>query len=75
MKFCLDCEKLYIASSWVCPNCGWTPDIRYGIVSFAPELSSDAGFKDSLFDELVELEARNFWFRTRNRLIAWALFR
>jgi SAM-dependent methyltransferase len=40
---------------------------------FAPELSSDEGFKDAYFHELIELEARNFWFRARNRLILWAL--
>lgn len=31
------------------------------------------GFKTHYFKELVELEAENFWFRARNRLILWAL--
>lgn len=31
------------------------------------------GFKDHYFKELAELEAGNFWFRVRNKLIIWAL--
>jgi SAM-dependent methyltransferase len=46
-----------------------------GFLSFAPELSSDTGFKDEYFHELVRLEARNFWFRARNKLLLWALSR
>ena len=33
------------------------------------------GFKTRYFKELAELEAGNFWFRTRNRIILWALHR
>jgi len=40
----------------------------------APELATGgAGFKPEAFDELAALEAGNFWFRARNRLIFWAL--
>jgi trans-aconitate methyltransferase len=31
------------------------------------------GFKEHYFKELAELEAGNFWFRARNKLILWAL--
>lgn len=31
------------------------------------------GFKTHYFKELAELEAGNFWFRARNKLILWAL--
>lgn len=31
------------------------------------------GFKASYFKELADLEAENFWFRGRNKLILWAL--
>lgn len=31
------------------------------------------GFKEHYFKELAELEAGNFWFRSRNKLILWAL--
>lgn len=33
------------------------------------------GFKTHYFKELAQLEADNFWFRARNRLILWALHR
>ena len=33
----------------------------------------DIGFKTHYFKELAELEAGNFWFRTRNQLILWAI--
>jgi trans-aconitate methyltransferase len=31
------------------------------------------GFKTHYFKELAELEAENFWFRARNRIVLWAL--
>jgi trans-aconitate methyltransferase len=33
------------------------------------------GFKTHYFKELAELEAGNFWFRARNRIILWAIGR
>jgi SAM-dependent methyltransferase len=33
------------------------------------------GFKAHYFKELAELEAGNFWFRARNKLILWALYK
>ncbi len=33
----------------------------------------NTGFKPHYFKELTELEAGNFWFRARNKLILWAL--
>lgn len=49
--------------------------MKAGFLSFAPELATNEGFRDDLFDELALLEAKNFWFRARNRLIQWALRR
>ncbi|MDP2067236.1 MAG: class I SAM-dependent methyltransferase [Burkholderiaceae bacterium] len=46
-----------------------------GFLAFAPELATDIGFKDVYFSELAQLEAKNFWFRSRNRLIQWSLHR
>jgi len=41
---------------------------------YAPALAQEGGgFKASYFAELAHLEADNFWFRARNRLIVWAL--
>lgn len=36
-------------------------------------MNMNVGFKAHYFKELAELEAENFWFRGRNRLILWAL--
>lgn len=33
----------------------------------------NTGFKAQYFKELAQLEARNFWFRGRNRIIVWAI--
>lgn len=49
--------------------------MKNGFPSFAPELATNEGFRDDLFAELARLEAKNFWFRARNRLIQWALRR
>jgi SAM-dependent methyltransferase len=41
---------------------------------YAPDYAkSGGGFKSSYFSELARLEAQNFWFRSRNELIVWAL--
>lgn len=43
-------------------------------MALAPELAATGeGFDPALFADLAALEARNFWFRARNRLIVWAL--
>lgn len=41
---------------------------------YAPNLAEESsGFNPSYFGELAPLEAKNFWFRARNRLVIWAL--
>jgi SAM-dependent methyltransferase len=45
-------------------------------VTFAPELAeNNEGFSPESFAHLARVEAGNFWFRARNRLILWALRR
>jgi SAM-dependent methyltransferase len=45
-------------------------------LAFAPELAEkNEGFEADYFATLAELEAGNFWFRSRNRLLIWALQR
>jgi len=64
------------AAGWDCSACGYRPQQRAGFIALAPELAAQAeGFDPALFAELAALEARNFWFRARNRLIVWALQR
>ncbi len=53
---------------------GHGPELREGIPLHAPDLvDSDEGFDRRAFELLAGLEAGSFWFRARNRLIAWAL--
>ena len=75
MRCCPRCEAQFASSTWRCPSCGHEPSVVDGFPAFAPETATKSGFNASIYDELAQLEARNFWFRSRNRLIAWALKR
>lgn len=76
MKRCLQCSISYTSGGWNCPACGFAPPRAEGIPILAPELAQGgAGFQPEAFAELASLEAGNFWFRARNRLIVWALRR
>jgi SAM-dependent methyltransferase len=45
-----------------------------GFLSWAPTLAhAGGGFKAEYFENLSRLEAGNFWFRSRNALILWAV--
>jgi SAM-dependent methyltransferase len=47
-----------------------------GILAFAPEVAKTLGGYDaSMFEVLVALEERSFWFQSRNRLLQWAFTR
>lgn len=47
---------------------------KEGFLQFAPELiDSDELYAADIIDELAKLESKNFWFRSRNGLIRWAL--
>jgi SAM-dependent methyltransferase len=74
MKVCLACDRRYADDGWRCASCGYEPVAIHGFPAFAPELDRNSdGFVESYFEELALLEAGSFWFRSRNRLIAWAL--
>jgi SAM-dependent methyltransferase len=76
LKRCVRCVAIYDGEDWGCPACGFAPALVDGFLAFAPEIArSDEGFDPAHFAELARLEAHNFWFRGRNRLIVWALKR
>jgi SAM-dependent methyltransferase len=76
LKLCLRCRTKFGGADWKCPQCGAEPALIDGFPAFAPELAHGAeGFDPAHFSELARLEAGNFWFRARNRLILWALAR
>ncbi len=55
-----------------CPACGFEPPTVDGFTAWAPELArASDGFRPEYFAQLATLEAGNFWFRARNRLLEW----
>jgi SAM-dependent methyltransferase len=76
VKLCLSCDLPYDQLSWECPHCHATPASIGKFIAFAPESANETeGFRSTYFSDLSQLEARNFWFRARNRLIVWAMSR
>jgi len=74
MKVCTACYLRFNSPEWRCPSCHFMPEIEDGYLSFAPELAQEnEGFEVHFFELLVTLEAKNFWFCARNRLLLWAL--
>jgi len=76
MKVCAACGSVFSGEDWMCPHCKCTVQTVGGHLAFAPNLAAQSeGFHPRYFQELATLEARNFWFRARNRLIVWVLQR
>jgi SAM-dependent methyltransferase len=74
MKRCLSCQHIFLSSATDCPACGFSPVLEDGFHLYAPDFAkSGGGFKSGYFSELAKLEEQNFWFRSRNKLIVWAL--
>jgi SAM-dependent methyltransferase len=74
MKVCIKCDQRFEALNWQCPHCSHTPDFIDGHVAFASEIArASEGFEADYFPRLADQEAGNFWFRSRNRLLVWAL--
>jgi SAM-dependent methyltransferase len=74
MKRCLYCDARYPPSLSNCPTCGFVAVLIDGFESYAPSFAHmGGGFKPNYFSELARLEGINFWFRSRNKLILWAL--
>jgi SAM-dependent methyltransferase len=74
VKKCVSCLYNYEADIWKCPRCKAAPAISEGFVLFAPEFAfENSGFEAGYFEDLSLMEEGSFWFRSRNRLITWAL--
>jgi SAM-dependent methyltransferase len=71
---CSACGSDRYDDAWLCTDCGHRPMVIDGFPAFAPELASEnSGFREDYFRALAALEADNFWFRARNKLIIWAM--
>jgi SAM-dependent methyltransferase len=76
MKLCSRCDNPLDEQNWQCRFCFFQPEKIEGRLAFAPELARDSeGFEADYFSRLATLEAGNFWFRSRNRLLIWAVQR
>jgi len=76
MRLCTECGESFGRQDRRCPACHHETKRLAGHLAFAPELAADSeGFEANYFAALAPLEAGNFWFRARNRLIIWALQR
>lgn len=74
MKICCACYERFDSLGWICPHCSYRPKLIKNYLAFAPELAEvSEGYEPSFFAQIATLEANNFWFRSRNRLILWAL--
>ena len=72
VKTCLLCQHEIPTEKWNCNYCGWTPIQQNGVILFAPHISGVTESYDPVwYEELASLEAGNFWFVARNRLIDW----
>jgi len=76
MKLCLTCGRCFNGGNWVCPYCGGIPHRQSGFWSFAPGPAEGSNaFDPQYFSRLAEVEEKNWWFCSRNKLIIWALCR
>lgn len=72
MKRCLNCGEKFGSSAWVCPLCGFGPDLRFGYPAFAPKLMEQHdGFNAETYVQYARIEEVHFWFQSRNRLIEY----
>ena len=76
MNKCPQCDRIFKGEPFLCPYCQYVPDNINGVVSFVQaNIKDNEGFDISAFEKLYKLEADNFWFNARNRLILWAFDR
>jgi SAM-dependent methyltransferase len=68
---CLRCGADFAGSTWACPHCGFEPPRIGGFPAWGAPPGAGGGWGRTA----ARLEAGNFWFRARNRLLAWALRR
>lgn len=74
MKVCVCCGFKFDNPGWKCLSCHTMPELIDGYLAFSPELAKGSeGFNTHFFANLYNIEPHNFWFRSRNHLIIWAL--
>ena len=70
MRRCSNCKHVFDSADWTCPDCGYSPAIVDGFTSFSPlNAHKSEGFEEQFYEQMFDLEARNFWFKSRSKLI------
>lgn len=70
MKRCLGCKNVFNSTEWACPACGHSLVIIDGFISFSPHHAHESeGFEEKFYSQMFDLEAGNFWFKSRSKLI------
>jgi SAM-dependent methyltransferase len=76
MLICGECGREMEIPDRACPGCGHVTERLDGFLAFAPEIArAGTGFDPTRFRFLAGLQDRHFWFRSRSRLVVWALGR
>lgn len=74
MILCPSCGAKNIHAESGCSQCDFVPARVDGFLAWAPELAKhNDGFREEDFEGLAQVEASNFWFRSRNAIVLWAL--
>jgi SAM-dependent methyltransferase len=74
MILCPACSAPNLRPDQGCTACGFAPTKVDGFLAWAPEFARNSeGFREESFEGLARVEAVNFWFRSRNSIILWAL--
>jgi len=69
LKCCPNCCHRFDSADWRCPACGNQPPSIAGFPALASALADGEGYHAEFYPELAAIEAGNFWFMARNRLI------
>lgn len=75
MKRCPNCHERFESADWRCLSCGWQPLQQDGHTLLVEHEQGISGYKGEYFAPLAAVEAGNFWFEARNRVIIHALRR
>ena len=75
MKICPQCSQSHDSPVWICPACGWEPEIKNGIICLHPAISNAVHYPEENFSNFAECVDRHFWSTARDSLLLWALKR
>lgn len=63
-----------MSEDWVCPRCACSPEMNNGYLSLLADMdNAEEGYDTKYYSKLASLEADNFWFRFRNKVLIWAM--